>query len=58
VDPGGGATLSRVNRSPHEGLTRTCPWCAETTVVAFTEESLLRALTRHLESCPGDADDR
>jgi hypothetical protein len=47
-----------VNRSPHEGLTRTCPWCAETTVVAFTEESLLRALTRHLESCPGDADDR
>lgn len=44
--------MGTVNPSPN--LTRTCPWCAEATVLAFSEEGLLRALTRHLERCPGE----
>jgi hypothetical protein len=50
---GAAPMLDRVNSSPHPSLTRTCPWCADATVVAFSEESLIRALARHLEKCPG-----
>jgi hypothetical protein len=34
-------------------LTRTCPWCADATVIGLSEEGMIRALTRHLEQCPG-----
>jgi DNA-binding helix-hairpin-helix protein with protein kinase domain len=37
---------------PHQ--TRTCPWCATARVIAFSEEGLVRALARHLETCPGE----
>ncbi|HEY2194355.1 MAG TPA: hypothetical protein VGH76_18940 [Actinomycetospora sp.] len=37
--------------TPH--LTRTCPWCADATVVGLSEEGMIRALARHLERCPG-----
>lgn len=35
-------------------MIRTCPWCADATVVAFSEEGLVRALVRHLENCRGE----
>jgi hypothetical protein len=38
--------------TPH--LSRTCPWCASARVIAFGEEGLVRALARHLETCPGE----
>jgi len=44
-------TLCRVSSSTPE-LTRTCP-CADATVIALSEEGMIRALTRHLEECPG-----
>jgi hypothetical protein len=34
-------------------LTRTCPWCADATVIGLTEEGMIRALARHIEQCPG-----
>ncbi|NMI01309.1 hypothetical protein [Pseudonocardia acidicola] len=43
-------------RAPHQ--VRTCPWCADVRVVAFSEEGLVRALTRHLETCPGEQTDQ
>ncbi|WP_297497367.1 hypothetical protein [Pseudonocardia sp.] len=47
-----------MNTPPHApGLTRTCPWCAEARVIAFSDEGLVRALSRHLESCPGATTD-
>jgi len=39
-------------------MSRICPWCAHTTVVAFSEEGLVRALVRHLENCPGEQTDK
>jgi hypothetical protein len=39
-------------------LRRTCPWCASARVIAFAEEGLVRALTRHLETCTGEDDAR
>jgi ribosomal protein S27AE len=35
-------------------LKRTCPWCGDASVLSLTEEGLTRALTTHLETCPGD----
>jgi hypothetical protein len=37
-------------------IIRTCPWCADATVVALSEEGVVRALARHLEHCPGEPD--
>jgi hypothetical protein len=42
------------SRIPSQNLARTCPWCADVTVIAFSEEGLLQALARHLESCTGE----
>jgi len=46
------STLCRVSSSTPD-LTRTCPWCADATVIGLSEEGMIRALTRHLEQCPG-----
>jgi hypothetical protein len=43
-----------MDSSPKSSMSRTCPWCASTSVVAFSEEGLIRALVRHLEACRGD----
>jgi hypothetical protein len=43
--------------APLPQMTRICPWCADAVVVAFSEESLVRALVRHLENCPGEQSD-
>ena len=45
-------TLCRVSSSTPD-LARTCPWCADATVIGLSEEGMIRALTRHLEQCPG-----
>jgi hypothetical protein len=37
-------------------MSRICPWCASASVIAFSEEGLVRALTRHLEACQGETD--
>jgi hypothetical protein len=56
--PVGAPRLPLVNTPPPApGLTRTCPWCAEARVIAFSDEGLVRALSRHLESCPGATTD-
>ena len=45
-------TLCRVSSFTPD-LTRTCPWCADATIIGLSEEGMIRALTRHLEQCPG-----
>lgn len=47
--------LGTVSELPRPNLSRICPWCADVTVIAFTQEGLLRALARHLAGCSGPA---
>jgi hypothetical protein len=46
-----------VNSTPRPGLSRTCPWCADALIIAFSQEGVVRALARHLETCPGETAD-
>ena len=43
-----------MNSTPQSQMSRICPWCAQATVIAFSADSLTRALVRHLETCPGE----
>ncbi len=53
----GAHRLPPMNNPAPPHLMRTCPWCADARVIAFSEEGLVRALTRHLETCPGEDTD-
>jgi hypothetical protein len=42
---------------PTSTMSRPCPWCASARVIAFSEEGLVRALSRHLADCQGEEPD-
>jgi hypothetical protein len=43
--------------NPMASLKRTCPWCGDAHVYAFTQETLERALADHLKYCQGGGPD-
>jgi hypothetical protein len=47
----GPPTLCRVSSSTPD-FTRTCPWCADATVIGLSEEGMIRALTATSSSVP------